>query len=211
MWRGAKIRLAMMSVLLSIVAASHVHADQQYTPPHIWSDEREAKLFENWFGRELRAMGEPSLWQLSKSDRSARIYRMLELPALSAGSGARVVIQADGSAILYVTELEIAFDGKASKPKEKRVVNLEPLRVRALEALFARSGFWGNRIGMTERADGKPVHVCLDGIQYVVEALTAGNYKFVTRHICSMENDVFEILKTLAALSGLPEPQRLEF
>lgn len=211
MLRGAKIRLAVAGILLSVVTGSHALADQQFTPPDIWSDEREARLFEDWIGGELRAMGEPSLWQMSKSDKSARIYRMLELPALSAGGGARVVIRADGSATIHVTRLELADDAGARKPKEKRVVSLTSVQTRALEAHFARSGFWGNRIGMTERADGKPVHVCLDGVQYVVEALKAGSYKFVTRHICSIEDDVFEILKTLAALSGLREPQRVEF
>ena len=211
MWLKTKVGLVVTGILLSVFVASHSFIDRQYTPPHIWSDDREAKFYEDWFGDQLQAMGEPSLWELSTSDKSARIYRMLQLPTFTPAVAARVTVQADGSARVHVTKLNGAGGYKPGRPEERKVIDLEPRQVQALEALFERTGFWRDRIGMRERTIGKRKRRCTDGTSYVVEALSVGNYKLVRRHECWMEDEILEVLQALAELSGTMQPFRIEF
>lgn len=200
MFKDACIRPARLSILIFLAMAAGASAEPRYTPEHIWSENWEIDFHENWFGGQLSAMGEPSLWQLSKHDRNARVYRVLRLPSFSPALAARLVVQSDGSGTAEITELDGAGGFEPGKPMRRLSRDLAPSQVRDLDALFDRSGFWTGRIE-TGRFGG-----CTDGTQFVLEALSLGSYKLISRHECSMEDDVRAILRAFPAISVMPPP-----
>ena len=200
MFKNACIRPARLSILICLVMSAGASAEPRYTPKHIWSNDWSVGFHENWFGGQLAAMGEPSLWQLSKRDRDARVYRVLKLPSFSPALGSRLVVQSDGSGNVQITELDGNGGLEPGKPMRKLSRHLDPDQVRDLNALFDLSGFWTDRIA----TDGGLA--CLDGTQFVIEALSQGNYKLITRDECSMEDEVRAILRAFPAISVRPPP-----
>lgn len=185
-------------------------ADQRFTPPHIYSDASLNKLHERWLRGQFSAMGEPSLWELSKNGDTATVYRLLQLPSFTPAVGARLVVQADGSGKMIVTKLDGNGSFRPGHPIEKRTTILRVQQVQKFEKLLRNVGFWSNRIGASERTDGKRIPRCTDGVSYVFEGKTANNYKMVVRHVCSLEDEVFALLKELSELSSIPEPIRFD-
>ena len=200
MFKNACIRPARLSILICLVMSAGASAEPRYTPKHIWSDDWSVGFHENWFGGQLAAMGEPSLWQLSKRDRDARVYRVLKLPSFSPALGSRLVVQSDGSGKAEITELDGHGGFEPGKPMRKLSRHLVPDQVGDLNALFDQSGFWTDRIA-TDGGAG-----CTDGTQFVIEALSRGNYKLITRDECSMEDGVRAILRAFPAMSVRPPP-----
>lgn len=171
---------------------------------------RHAALLEEWFSEQLRAMGEKSLWRLSKDKPGARAYRFLVLPSFAPARAANLAVQADGSATGYVTVLTGAGASAPGRVKERTRFMVQPKQVRALDALFEQGGFWSSRIGVLERTDRVETQHCYDGVRYVLEAVSGGDYKLVTRHMCSIEDPVHTIMTALADLADIGPVERID-
>jgi hypothetical protein len=77
----------------------------------------------DWYSKNLRALHEPSLWELSETDHAAEAYRFLWLRANHNPGSVRIVNRAGGGARLFVK----AANGEAGYECFKR-------RVRAIRA-----------------------------------------------------------------------------
>ncbi len=57
-------------------------ADNGYFPDRVFYQEKDRNDFDvEWYSKQLKAMNAPSLWKLSRRDRSATVYRFLWLPS----------------------------------------------------------------------------------------------------------------------------------
>ncbi len=194
MWRLPRANVVSFSLALAVVSVTTASGEQRYTPRQVWSDQREAAQFEDWFSRQLRAMGEPSLWQLSFNDKSARVFRVLELPTFSPATGARLVIRADGSGEVHVTRLDGAGAYAPGKVSQRTEEVVSSKKVDDFIKLIDRNDFW------TKPTSRRNPHLaCFDGTWFLFEFLSLGNYKLVSRHECAIEKEVLEILLAFPA------------
>lgn len=203
--------IAVSAVVMHSLARGDADLNSRYTPRYVWSEQWQDEHMESWFAGQLRAMGEPSLWKLSRDDKTARSYRILQMPSFSPAIAARFEVQSDGSARVFVTELDGLGGNEPGKPRLQTTGKLTVEQVEQMDELLHKNGFWHDRIGMGKRIDRQPKRMCMDGVQYVVEVVFDGKYKLVTRHLCSMEDEVFAVLSKLAKLAGVPAIVRGDF
>ena len=120
---------------------------------------------------ELEAMGEPSLWKLSRRGRGAA-YRFLCVPSFSRSYAVRVTKSHDG-AELRMVELVDESGSRTNQVKAERKFSLSLGQWADLDALAEKAGFWG-----MPAAD---VSVICDGAALVVEGVRDGRYLGVHR------------------------------
>src|SRR5262249_41516571 len=78
----------------------------RYFPKLAFGEEADAADFvTDWYSSHLRAMGEPSLWVLSRKDSGATVYRLLWLPSFHHPVCVRIS-RAAGGARLHVKVLD---------------------------------------------------------------------------------------------------------
>jgi len=203
-------KLFTLLLVICTVPAFAEDTKLRYTPEHIWKNDKDAKLHEDWFGQPFRILGEPSLWNVSQNNPRAHMYRVSKMPSFSIPTVVRLVVQSNGSGIFYVFDPDtISLDKAATgneksilaKLKKKSLIKIDQQNIRKLQTLIEQSGFWTNRIDVKERKDRKKKNFTLDGTIYVIEFVSNGNYKLVTRHGCWIEKEIGLILEAFATLS----------
>ncbi len=129
------------------------------------------------YSAHLIAMREPSLWELSRNEPNAEMYRLTLLPSFSGPISVRVTV---GTAqdVTLVTKL---LDGKGGYDPGKlltdRVVQLSKSQSAALQKeLLRRRPIWDEPTVLP--FDGR---ITLDGTVWIVEWLQKGRYHLVVR------------------------------
>jgi hypothetical protein len=97
------MKAALTCALLLILVAG-LRAQTQYFPDRAFCGSHETGTCERWYAKHLRAMGEPSLWELSK-DASKQSYRFLWLRTFDHPVSTRLEVAKDGTAQLLVKVL----------------------------------------------------------------------------------------------------------
>src|SRR5258706_15132529 len=87
------MRLATAFCILTLVPAAL--PAQQYFPPGVL----ESKA--NWYSRYLKALHEPSLWELSLHDPKAEVYRFVWLRSFHHPIAVRLVVRTNGSGWIH--------------------------------------------------------------------------------------------------------------
>jgi hypothetical protein len=120
----------------------------------------------------LEAMGEPSLWKISRCGRDA-VYRFLCVPSsIGRAFAVRITKTGDG-AELRVIELADELGSQSNRVKTEQKVSLSLLQWADLDTLAERSGFWG----MASRDD----RIISDGTALIVEGVWVALYHGVHR------------------------------
>ena len=167
----------MRVAILMVAIAFGLHtegAEVRYFPDNALSDRANRHEFiAQWYGKHLRAMKEPSLFQASK-DPSAQAYRFLWLRTFHNPVAVRLQVLPEGDGTVTVTVLSGAGGYDPGKVKVHRVLPVESAQVarflKALESL----GFW-SLPGPDPDSDG------VDGAQWVLEGTQKGSYRVVDR------------------------------
>jgi hypothetical protein len=146
----------------------------QYFPPGILASQPKNETFViDWYTRNLKALQEPSLWELSQKAPRAEAYRFLYLRSFDNPIAVRLVV-ADGGGRLFSKRAS----GKAGYETGHLIFNREsPLSNEATEWFLAElkyAGFWD----LPTRDDSR---VVLDGAQWIVEGVKQGRYHVVDR------------------------------
>ena len=72
--------LAISGTLILVAIPIFAFPHESYFPDMAFSDDKKTDSFlDDEYGRHLEAMREPSLWELSKKDKSIEVYRVLRL------------------------------------------------------------------------------------------------------------------------------------
>jgi hypothetical protein len=162
-------------VLFLFVAALPIRAslsNVNYFPPGTLENDRE-----RWYSRNLAALKEPSLYELSK-DPKRESYRFLWLRTFNHPIAVRVDVNESGSGLMTIKESNgrggyapgALFINKSAKIDRLVVSNL-------LVDQISSQGFWNLS---TEEPPPENV-VQLDGAQWILEAVRGGQYKLVDR------------------------------
>src|ERR1017187_7041429 len=167
-----RITFLLLFLLCSIAAAL---GQEPYFPQGALEDNPQGDSFRsNWYSRHLKALGEPSLFQMAKNSK-AESYRFVWLRTFHHPVIVRVDINADGSAELTTK----VSNGAGGYEPGKLIENASrPLIQRQTEKFLAtikRLQFW--ELPTNETSEG----VGCDGSQWLIEAVPAGKYHVVDR------------------------------
>lgn len=139
-----------------------------FFPPHTWADSVDT-FTADWYGKHLRAMGEPSLW--TASSRGETAYRFLWLRTWGRPIAVRVTF--DGAkAHLYATRLSGDGGYDPGKVDVRRDRDLALGDWQHIEAALASASY-----DTTDVAGD----MGLDGAQWIIERAKGGKYRLVER------------------------------
>jgi hypothetical protein len=160
----------MFGTMTLLLFAPAILAAQTYFPPGSLDD-----FHVQWYSKQLKALHEPSLWELSQKDPGAEVYRFLYLRTCNHPISVRLTVTKTGSGWLYA-HMTSGTGGYA--PGGIRRVNHSwqtHSKTQSLLASFDTAGFWTlSTIETTTR-------VGLDGAQWVFEGVRNGQYHVVDR------------------------------
>ena len=146
---------------------------EPYFPDNIFSERQDLHDFTYaWYTKHLSALGEPSIYQLSKN-KDMKVFRFTLLPSFDHPIAVRIVINQDGTGILYakMTDGKGGYDpGKISNTVEKKI-NKDI--VKEFLNVIESENFW-------QLPTNKEV-LGLDGEQWIVEGLSNGHYHLADR------------------------------
>lgn len=162
------------TLALLVLVAAHVWAQTEYFPPLAFCEAGETKDCERWYVPHLRAMHEPSLWELSKKQ-SGETYRFLWLRTFHHPVSARLLVASDGSGELVVKVLSGQGGYKPGHLIHNRTIKVDKEAVDHLLELLGKADFWN---APTEQENGV---VGCDGAQWIMEGAKGGQYHVVDR------------------------------
>jgi hypothetical protein len=153
-----------------LLFAPAILAAQTYFPPGALEDSQV-----QWYSKQLKALHEPSLWELSQKDPNAEVYRFLYLRSFDHPISVRLILRKTGSGWLYA-HMTSGTGGHA--PGGIRRVNHSwqtHSKTQSLLASFDAAGFWAlPTIETTSR-------IGVDGAQWIFEGVRNGQYHVVDR------------------------------
>ena len=158
--------------------------------------ERTDQFLISWYSNHLKALGEPSLFALSRSDPRAKVYRFLWLRTFNHPVSVRLVIDHDLTGVLIV---KIANGAGGYAPgaliRNERI----PIGKHGPTLLLTRlseTNFWA----LPRRTSPGG----FDGAQWIVEGVTDGRYQLVDRWTPGEGDPIHTLGMTfLADLAGL--------
>jgi hypothetical protein len=103
------IAVAMVALAPMSIMAVSAPPEEPYFPEGVFdSEDKECTdSLDKFYTRSLRAMGEPSLWKLSKNDRVTSVFRLLWVPSFHHHISVRIV---KSRGVVHVHAVEL--DGK---------------------------------------------------------------------------------------------------
>jgi hypothetical protein len=149
---------------------------QRYFPDHAFSTDDSANQFKiDWYSKNLKALEEPSLWELSQESKQ-QVYRFLWLRTFHHPVAVRIEFQSDGSASVTVKVTDGAGGYAPGNLVENRANQFSRIRVKWFLDRVDELKYWNLP---TEEAKNGVID--LDGAQWILEATRNGHYKIVDR------------------------------
>lgn len=181
------MRNLLLAALTSVLLFSQKTATKiDYFPPSTLEETPQSSQFkEQWYSDQLRALKEPSLWELSKTQKT-QIYRFLWLRSFHHPISVRLDIAENGAAVLTTK----VTNGTGGYEPGDLVVNETHSLTKEQTASFLdqikEAGFWGLATHENTQEvvgpDGKTiVEVGVDGAQWILEGVKDGKYKIADR------------------------------
>jgi hypothetical protein len=166
------------AVMLSLLlfGAAPASPQQTYFPSDAFNEYRLGNSFTvEWYSRNLKALDEPSLWELSQHDKQVLVYRFLWLRTFDHPISVRVMISPNGAGnvVIKVSNGAGGYGPGHLVQNESRA--LTTTDVADLMARIQSTDFW--KIPTAESMKG----VGMDGAEWVLEGVSDGNYHVVTR------------------------------
>ena len=157
-----------------------------YFPPGTLDDTPESSLSkEQWYSKHLKALKEPSLWELSKTQKS-ETYRFLWLRTFHHPISVRLDVNPNGTSMLTTK----TTSGQGGYEPGTLVVNKKRALTKEQTDWFldriAELGFWGlpafekPHEGIGPNGE-KTVEIGLDGAQWILEGIKDGKYQVTDR------------------------------
>ena len=167
--RNILLRLAVGFTLLAANLAAQTH----YFPAKTFGeDPRSDQFISSWYSGQLRALGQPWLFELSTNP-AIESYRFTWLRTFHHPVAVRVDVQPDGTATLSTR----MTSGAGGYDPGKLILNTDrPLTTEETQRIISQinaSGFW--RLPSYVRDNGG-----MDGSEWVMEAAVHGKYHLVS-------------------------------
>ena len=163
----------LLSLFVLLLCGSVGRAQRQYFPPGaLDSSPRSDQLLSDWYSKQLRALDEPSLWSLSKTQ-NEEAYRFLWLRTFHHPVAIRIDVNADGTSQV----ISKMTSGAGGYDPGQLVLNSKSLLTKDQTDSFLgkikEHQFWQLP---TKRESGG-----LDGAQWILEGVKDGKYHIVDR------------------------------
>ena len=173
-------------------------------PIGAWTQAEQAQFYENWFGRQLAAMGEPSLAFGDRSERGPYEIRLLYLPTFSPGAMLRIWFSDEREVLFefkklngaggYVPgDLIVHRTGTASKSEADKIFEL-------LDEIAP----WDDNVASNVRRG-----YCKDGVRFIYEFRRGHAYKAIQRHGCGLPTDL-NLRRLIFAFNDVSDGQLVE-
>jgi hypothetical protein len=163
-----------MQILLVLFFAFTLTAETAYFAKGVLGlGDQEDQFRASWYGRNLRALQEPSLFALTKTP-SSESYRFLWLRTFHHPVSVRVDCKPDGSSIVIakITSGAAGYDPGIVSQTSSHTMTKE--QTQAFLKHVAAANFWQMPSQDYERGGA-------DGAQWVIEGVKNGNYHLVDR------------------------------
>lgn len=180
-------RSLLRSVVVFSFFAAAVSYAQDYFPPGVLAENPKVEpIYRKWYACDLRALGEPSLWELSKTQK-AQTYRFLRLRTFHRPISICLDVATDGTASL-TTKVTDGRGGYApGRLVESRTGILSKEQTESFLQKIDALNFWNLESYEKRQArvgpDGQVTFssLGLDGAQWVIEGVREGSYHVVNR------------------------------
>jgi len=177
--------MRLFTVLFIVLAGVRALPAQQYFPPGVLGHDAEQHNFTaNWYAKELKALHEPSLWELSR-DPTVEAYRFLYVRSFDHPIAVRLVLRASGSGWMHVRMTSGQGGYEPGRIIRWGVSWLTKAKTQSLLEALAAVDFWNlPTLAGTDQTPPGPdgrVAIGLDGAQWIVEGVKNGQYHIVDR------------------------------
>ncbi len=183
-------------LLAMLIAACGASGQEYFRPGSLGRTAREHQLRAEWYTPQLAALGENSLWALSREQPDQRVLRFLWLRTFHHPICVRVSVGSDGTGALRVKETNGAggYQPGTLIRERARVISADQVR-----SLFERAH--SLQLGQTDS-------VGLDGAQWIFEVVERGGYRLVDVWSPPADDPVHQLGIELVRLSGIKVPNR---
>jgi hypothetical protein len=164
-------------LIVMILIACPAIAAQTYFPLGTLDEKPDASQFrDGWYSEQLKALREPSLWELSKVP-TTETYRFLWLRSFDRPISVRIDIATDGTSVVTTKIANGAGGGKPGKLVKRRTRTLTKQETDFVLDRIRESGFWG----LETYLKPDPRVINLDGAQWILEGTKEGKYHLTDR------------------------------
>ncbi|HTS25880.1 MAG TPA: hypothetical protein VMH81_08390 [Bryobacteraceae bacterium] len=169
------MRSSALSVLL-LLASAALPAQQYFPPAVLGRTPAEEQANAEWYTKHLKALHEPSLWELSRTDAKAEVYRFLWLRSFHHPIAVRLVVRPSGSGWLNARMTSGQGGYQTGRISRYSKSWLTKAKTQSFLAAIDSVNFWNTP---TLEETGSAVH--LDGAQWILEGVKGGQYHIVDR------------------------------
>ncbi|HEV2290061.1 MAG TPA: hypothetical protein VGR81_14045 [Candidatus Acidoferrales bacterium] len=161
---------------LFLLSAAPASSQQSYFPTDDFIGYRFDNSFTTeFYSRNLRALDEPSLWEVSQQDKQTVVYRFLWIRTFDHPVAVRVTIAPNNTGTVVVKMSDGFGEAGPGHLIKDESHTLPATEVADLIARIQRANFWD--VPTVEPMKGTG----LDGAEWVLEGVSSGNYHVVTR------------------------------
>ena len=177
--------LCIAAIAVQLATSARVTPTDYFPPGSLDETPQSSQFRKQWYSDQLRALKEPSLWELSKTQRT-QTWRFLWLRSFDQPISVRLDVSHDGTGVLTTK----AASGQGGYKPGRLVTNkTRALTKEETTSFLVRTdeqGFWSLPVYEMPRKgvgpNGEPtVEIGLDGAQWILEGVNDGQYHVADR------------------------------
>lgn len=164
--------------MLCFVGLAAAPLSAQYFPAGVLgSTLSEDEFRTNWYSRNIKALHEPSLWEVSRQNPKAEVYRFLYVRTFDHPISIRLVVRKSGSGWIntHITGGAAGYD--PGRIVQYRISWLTKGKTQSFVTALNSADFWN----MPTHIDPPKDVIQLDGAQWILEGVKNGQYHIVDR------------------------------
>jgi hypothetical protein len=192
-----RVRGIMFAVALATAAPLAAYAQGPYFPESVFfpGDKDLNSIVADHLVGQLKALGEPSLWKVSRTDRRATDYRFLWL-AMNEHPICVRVSQSGGTISLHAARHDGSPGLQTGRVTVDRSVKLSAAQWERLVGMLEKTRFW------TAPAEVKESRGIADGDKIVIDGVKEGRYHVIDRQGSTTREAYKAFCRALLDLSG---------
>lgn len=177
------VSAALAALLIALPAGVLAYQASGIFPAGTWPA-KDRNFQAEWYGKQLRAMHEPSLWGASALNGVDGRDRLLILPSFRPAVAIRIDRHKARAAVAEITILDGAGGYEPGVIAAHRSIPVPAEDLRVLDDAIAKAALWQQPTELDDAPDANGnIKICLDGTQLVFEHAAAGHHHLVTRHL----------------------------
>lgn len=175
--------------VIAVLPLSLPLASQSYFPPSVLAENAiEDTSNAEWYSKTLRALKEPSLWEIAKSNPQAEVYRFTYIRSFHDPISVRIVLQPE-TQVMVIKQARRTHGENTGRLVTNRTAKLPTDVAEALKLAVTQDMLWDLPAFIPRPEDT----VQLDGSQWIVELVQNGRYHVLNRWSPDLPDEVRRI------------------